>query len=207
MCWACCISTRLLGFVFLPELPRVSLAWGFRCPLHPAPSPNFCPPSISLHLALAKWSLHLSWDKEDLTSDNSPHPSYLTHEFGLQLPKSASQWINWLLLIHIFSSGYGCNIRILGPFLIDTEDTDAKWHLLQAVCCFIKRSWIHSVILWPTGASFYLIQGRLPSHYMGDNVVEPLVSVWRKQRTRYFNLPLIACEFIWRGGMSSTRLE
>lgn len=51
------------------------------------------------------------------------------------------------LSIAVFSSGYGCKTRILGPFLIDTEDTDAKWHMLQAVCCFIKRSRIHSVIL------------------------------------------------------------
>jgi len=34
-------------------------------------------------------------------------------------------------LIHIFSSGYGCKIRILGLFLVDTQDTDTKRHLLQ----------------------------------------------------------------------------
>lgn len=40
---------------------------------------------------------------------------------------------------------------------------------------------------------------------MQEVFVEPQVSVWRKLRTCYFNLPLIACESIWRGGKSSTR--
>lgn len=132
-----------------------------------------------------------------------PYPSYLTHEFGLQLPKSARQWIRWLLLIHIFSSGYGCTVRILGTFLIDTEDADAKWHLRQAVCCFIKRK-LNTLSDFMTQKSLFLFNAGMVTQPLYRRQYSGATRLRRKQGTRYFDLPLIACEFIWRGGRSST---
>lgn len=165
MCWAHCISTGLLVLVLVPKLNRVPLERGLGCPFtqHLSPTSTQQVFHCILHFQNDIFTSVFMRRNEHRAIPLVSFP-LLTHNFWLQLPTSARQWIHclesFLLVIDTAEEFLARSWQILR--------THTKLHLVQALWCFIEGGWMYSGILRPRGATFYVMSGWSPGCYTGE---------------------------------------